>query len=254
MNGSIDSPVVRGGGKCVFCFDDAVLGSAAASALLAVGAEICKVDVGDFSGENADKALSSHLDGADLYVISAEKNTVRNFLSVIGNSVIGNPVVGNAAEKNVFILSREPETYSDFGECGAAVVFPLPLDLPFFTEKAAEILSRKQHGDGEHLGEDAEQRAEPGRLALSSERQGVFVGEKFIGLSRLEFSLLEYLFSKRGEVVSADLLIREVWRGRPVSRGAVNVYVRYLREKLSSADGEGIRRIVSVRGKGYLLL
>ncbi len=63
-----------------------------------------------------------------------------------------------------------------------------------------------------------------------------------------ERMLLDLLLENRGKVVGIDEIIKVVWNDE-VSSNIVNVYIRYLREKL---EGDGDKRVIfTVRGKGY---
>jgi two-component system response regulator MprA len=77
-------------------------------------------------------------------------------------------------------------------------------------------------------------------------------GERMIDLTTLEFRLLEYLMRNPRLVLSRSQILQEVW-GLDVdtTSNVVDVYVRYLRQKLE-ADGEP-RLIHTVRGAGYVL-
>ena len=62
---------------------------------------------------------------------------------------------------------------------------------------------------------------------------------------------VQVLLRRRGQVLSRELLLQEVWQGERSSSNVVEVYVRYLRQKLE-AGGE--RRLLhTVRGRGYCL-
>ena len=80
------------------------------------------------------------------------------------------------------------------------------------------------------------------------ERCAYLRGRK-IKLTDLELELLRRLMEARGEYVSRDQLLEDVWHGE-AERGIVNVYIHYLREKLES-DGEKI--ILSSRQYGYCI-
>ncbi len=77
-------------------------------------------------------------------------------------------------------------------------------------------------------------------------------GERHIELTALEFRLLEYLMRNPRLVLSRSQILEEVW-GLDVdtTSNVVDVYVRYLRQKLE-AEGEP-RLIHTVRGAGYVL-
>ncbi|MBR5140145.1 MAG: winged helix-turn-helix transcriptional regulator [Clostridia bacterium] len=84
-------------------------------------------------------------------------------------------------------------------------------------------------------------------LEISRSQRAVRVGGKTVKLTELEYSLLSLLISARGNFVSRERILKEVWDGR-ADRGIINVYVHYLREKIE-ADGEKI--ILSSRNYGY---
>jgi len=85
-----------------------------------------------------------------------------------------------------------------------------------------------------------------GSAALTLGHRVVFLHEKEIKLTEVEFSLLSLLYSRK-DYVSREELIRTVW-GEGADGGVLNVYVHYLREKLEFA-GEKI--ILSSRKHGY---
>ena len=76
--------------------------------------------------------------------------------------------------------------------------------------------------------------------------RSVYLREKRIALTEVEFSLFKALYDANGEFVSREKLLDEVW-GSECDGGILNVYIHYLREKLE--DGEKI--IISSRKFGY---
>jgi two-component system alkaline phosphatase synthesis response regulator PhoP len=76
-------------------------------------------------------------------------------------------------------------------------------------------------------------------------------GKRSIPLSGLEFEVLRYLVLRRGEVVSRDSLLHDVWRYQqcPMTRSVDNVVAR-LRHKLE-AHPEKPNHILTVYGLGY---
>jgi DNA-binding response OmpR family regulator len=87
-----------------------------------------------------------------------------------------------------------------------------------------------------------------GDAALDLRTRRVTVGERSIELTAREFALAETLFRHRGQVLSREQLLSQVW-GYDYDPGSnvVDVYVGYLRRKL------GEDRIATVRGMGYRL-
>ena len=73
-------------------------------------------------------------------------------------------------------------------------------------------------------------------------------------LSDLETRLLRYLAVNRGRPVDRKELLQRVWGGntREMETRAVDMHVRRLREKIEQ-DAANPTRIVTVRGKGYML-
>jgi two-component system copper resistance phosphate regulon response regulator CusR len=79
-------------------------------------------------------------------------------------------------------------------------------------------------------------------------------GGDAIDLTTREFELLEYLLRHEGELVSREMLTREVWnepsRGTPLDN-VIDVHIARLRKKVDR-DG-GAKLIHTVRGVGFLV-
>ena len=94
---------------------------------------------------------------------------------------------------------------------------------------------------------------EVGNLRLDPSTHGVWRGEAHIDLSAKEFALLETLMRRAGQVVSRFDLLEHAWDYDYENRSnVVDVYIRYLREKIDRPFG--VRSIDTVRGVGYRLL
>lgn len=87
-------------------------------------------------------------------------------------------------------------------------------------------------------------------LHLDPVRREVWRGEHSISLTALEYRLLEYLFHRAGEVVPRTDIWEHVFEDEG-SSNAVEVYIGYLRKKLSPAGEPGL--IHTKRGHGYML-
>jgi two-component system, OmpR family, response regulator len=93
---------------------------------------------------------------------------------------------------------------------------------------------------------------EVGDLRLDPATKQVWRGETEVYLSAKEFSLLETFMRRPGEVLSRFQLLEHAWDYEYENRSnVVDVYVRYLREKLDRPFG--IESIETVRGAGYRL-
>ena len=88
-----------------------------------------------------------------------------------------------------------------------------------------------------------------GGLSLDVRTRIVTVDGRPVELSNREFTLLETFLEHPGQVLSREQLLSRVW-GYDFDPGSnvVDVYVRYLRNKIGS------QRIVTVRGAGYRLV
>lgn len=91
-----------------------------------------------------------------------------------------------------------------------------------------------------------------GDLTLDPAAHTVRRGGKRIDLTAKEFALLEYFLHHRGAVLSRTLIIEHVWDfAFEGDSNVVDVYVRYLREKIDRPFGR--RSLETVRGAGYRL-
>jgi two-component system, OmpR family, response regulator len=93
---------------------------------------------------------------------------------------------------------------------------------------------------------------EVGDLRLDPATRQVWRGEREIALSTKEFALLEVFMRRPGEVLSRFQLLEHAWDYDYENRSnVVDVYVRYLREKVDRPFGRD--SIETVRGAGYRL-
>ncbi|GAA4700647.1 response regulator transcription factor [Phytohabitans rumicis] len=89
-------------------------------------------------------------------------------------------------------------------------------------------------------------------IALDPARRTVARDGRAVALSAKEFALLHELMRHAGEVLSRTYLIDHVWDSAyEGGSNVVDVYVRYLREKLDRPFGR--QSIQTVRGAGYRL-
>ena len=93
---------------------------------------------------------------------------------------------------------------------------------------------------------------EVGDLRLDPGTRQVWRGEDELHLSAKEFALLETFMRRPGRVLSRYQLLEHCWDYTYENRSnVVDVYVRYLREKVDRPFGR--RSIETVRGAGYRL-
>jgi two-component system, OmpR family, response regulator len=93
---------------------------------------------------------------------------------------------------------------------------------------------------------------EVGDLRLDPATRQAWRGEDRIDLSTKEFALLEAFMRRPGEVLSRLELLEHAWDfGYENRSNVIDVYVRYLREKIDRPFG--VTSIETVRGAGYRL-
>jgi len=113
-----------------------------------------------------------------------------------------------------------------------------------------ELIARiRAHLRRPHSDEDEERMLHAGNLVLDLARRQARQGTAVVDLTQREFRLLLYLAERRGEVVSRERLLAEVW-GYHFDPGSnvVDVCVRRVRKKLGQDSP-----IETVRNVGYRL-
>jgi Response regulators consisting of a CheY-like receiver domain and a winged-helix DNA-binding domain len=90
-----------------------------------------------------------------------------------------------------------------------------------------------------------------GPIELDETTRRVAVSGKSVDLSQREFSILECLLRRPGQVLSRDQLLDYAWPyGVALTPNTVEAYIHLLREKLGS---DGALHVETVRGVGYRL-
>jgi two-component system, OmpR family, response regulator len=122
------------------------------------------------------------------------------------------------------------------------------LTKPFsFQELFARVRALVRRGAGERPAV-----LEVGDLRLDPATRRVHRGDEELSLTAKEAALLEYLLRHPGEVLTRAQIIEHVWDfAYDGGSNVVDVYVRYLREKVDRPFGH--RSIETVRGAGYRL-
>ena len=91
-----------------------------------------------------------------------------------------------------------------------------------------------------------------GKLILNTESYTVCYDGKEIPLTNREFSLLKVLLKNKNIVLSRQTLLNQVWGFDYFGEtNVVDVYIRYLRQKID--DAFGVCLIQTVRGVGYVI-
>jgi DNA-binding response OmpR family regulator len=91
-----------------------------------------------------------------------------------------------------------------------------------------------------------------GGWSIYPQRREVICHGQTRELTRREFDLLLYLVQNAGTVLTRDMILDRVWGwGYGGGSNVVDVYIGYLRQKLSNEPGDP--QIQTVRGVGYVL-
>ena len=123
------------------------------------------------------------------------------------------------------------------------------LTKPFaFDELLARIVALRRRGGGP----DQARVLHVGDLVLDPASHRVTRAGEPLALTLREFELLAYLMVNAGKVVSRQRLLSSVWDyGYDPGTKIVDVYVRYLRQKIDRPDRPSM--IQTIRGVGYMI-
>ncbi len=104
--------------------------------------------------------------------------------------------------------------------------------------------TKKQESRGELL--------QIGDLKLNIKSHSAFYGEEELVLTKKEYELLEYLLRNKNVALTREQLLNNVWDYEYFGdTNVVDVYIRYLRQKID--EKYGIHLISTVRGLGYII-
>ena len=147
--------------------------------------------------------------------------------------------------RGVIILSARDETGDRIQglELGADDYLVKPFDFGELLARIRAVLRRRNPALSRIV--------RAGDLAIDTATREVTVGEQAVSLSAREFDLLLYLAVNADQVLPRQRILDEVWGYNFFGdENNVEVYIRYLRQKLGDTAHE---RIQTVRGVGYRL-
>ncbi len=122
---------------------------------------------------------------------------------------------------------------------------------PFAIEELlARIRVALKHGAGSAQ-DDGGDVLSAGKLRVNTRNRQVEFDGADVPLTKTEFDMLAYMVAHSDKVLSRDELLSEVWGySYAGDTNIVDVYVRYLRQKLD--ERFGVKLLHTVRGVGYL--
>ena len=153
--------------------------------------------------------------------------------------------IAGEPRRGIIILSARDETTDRIHglELGADDYLVKPFEFGELLARVKAVLRRRAP--------DLERVVRAGDLTIDTATREVRVGERQLDLSVREYDLLHYLAVHADEVMLRQRILDEVWGHNFFGdENNVEVYIRYLRQKLGDADH---RRIQTVRGVGYRL-
>jgi len=147
--------------------------------------------------------------------------------------------------RGILILSARDEVGDRVQglELGADDYLVKPFDFSELLARVRAVLRRREP--------DLSRVVRAGELSIDTATREVTLGERSLELSVREFDLLHFLAANADQVLPRQRILDEVWGYNFFGdENNVEVYVRYLRQKLGDAEH---RRIQTVRGVGYRL-
>jgi DNA-binding response OmpR family regulator len=149
------------------------------------------------------------------------------------------------ADLPVLVLTarQEMETRVRCLDRGADDFMTKPFSLHELRARCRALLRRKR---------EARLLLRTGDLEMDRMEHSVRRGGSPVALTNKEFALLEHLVLNRGQCVTRVELLESVWNMEPAqTTNIVDVYVNYLRRKLSDPPPGHLIR--TVRGQGYMV-
>jgi len=131
-------------------------------------------------------------------------------------------------------------------DMGADDYMTKPFAIEELLARIRMLLKRRQSAAAQRPAKITE-----GLLTLDPSGRGVLFGDTPLQFTKTEFDLLECLLSNRGRVLTRDELLEKVWGwSYDGDTNVVDVYIRYLRQKLD--ERFHVKTIHTIRGVGYL--
>lgn len=138
-------------------------------------------------------------------------------------------------------------------DIGADDYVTKPFATPELLARMRVVLRRREsQGEGSQQQDISEEKLSIKNLSMYTARHEVMVGDTQVELTKKEYDLLEYLLRNKRNVLSRDQILSNVWGYDYMGdTNVVDVYIRYLRQKLDDKFQE--KFIYTMRGVGYVV-
>ena len=225
--------------------------------LLVVEDEKNIVDILAFNLKREGYEVVTAMDGAAGLALALEEDPDLILLDLMLPKMDGFEVCRRLREQGrttpvIMLTAREEETDKVLGlELGADDYITKPFSM---RELLARVKANIRRTDmAAAAAAPAAQRLELGRITVDLQSMTVYKDGAPLELTQREFELVRVLASRRGQVLSREALMEQVWNyeGYVGDVRAVDVAVRRLREKIED-DPADPRFIVTRRGAGYV--
>lgn len=206
-----------------------------------------------FEGYDVDKAL----DGRTGLAMALENQYDLIALDLMLPGLNGMEVlrrIRQVSQVPVILLTARDSTMDKVAglDAGADDYITKPFAIEELLARIRAVHRNRSRNAGEEPGRKETVIMAAGPVTLNEASREVLVSETAVELTKREFDLLCFLLRNKGLVLSRDTLLEKIWGYDYAGEtNVVDVYVRYLRQKLE--EPFGIKIIHPIRGVGYVV-
>lgn len=179
--------------------------------------------------------VEQFLDEEDVSLMIVDRNLIHvegaEFIKNLRNKGYNTPVI--------FLSAKDSKSDRLKGfECGGDDYITKPFDMDDLIVRIKAVIKRTKKEAKVYKFKD---------ISINLDTKDVFVGEKLVCLTKLEFNLLVEFIKNRDIVLNRDYLWQSVWGDGDLNEKTLNIAIKRLRKKLENTD-----HIVSIRSQGYM--